>query len=98
MNYEELISNINLGKIKKVAFCVEGYSHYKNCLIETKRLGSKDSLLIISIHLTRDGYEEVGFIGKFKEKAKIFDLKGKGKFTLKEMWKNIVISGIEEQE
>jgi hypothetical protein len=42
--------------------------------------------------------EECTYFGNFNQEEKLFKIKGKGAFTLKEMWKNIEIKNIERKE
>ncbi|MCH5161895.1 MAG: hypothetical protein J1G38_00200 [Clostridiales bacterium] len=51
----------------------------------------KDTVHIdyISVKLTKDS-EHFSFLNKFNEKLKLFDMKRKGKFTLKQMWDRII--------
>ena len=97
MEYCEFIDKINSGKIKKFYFSVLNYSHYSDCLIEYKIDHPKNnvSIKIIMVTLTKDETEKVGFYENFDEKYKLFNFKRKGKFTLKQIWKDILIKYIE---
>ena len=50
---------------------------------------------IIWFTLTPDGAEKKGFLNDIDEEAKMFYIKNKGSFTLKQMWNHIVINSIE---
>ena len=91
--YEEIIDGINSGRIKLVRFYVDKYSHYKNCTI--KRIEEKfpngKSFFVIEVNPTKDFSEKVSFLESFEENAKLFKLGRKGRFTLKQLWSQIVI-------
>ena len=98
MEYKEFIDGINNGTIQKVRFSVKGYAHYRNCIMETKISSSPSGAYvgkIIWFILTPDGAEKKGFLNDIDEKAKMFYIKSKGSFTLKQMWDYIVINSIE---
>lgn len=92
-SYEEVIEGINNGTINQVRFCVNNYSHYKNCIItrtEYKIYNGK-SITQIDVSLTKDSSEKISFLDKFKEDTKLFKMKAKGNFTLKQLWPEIII-------
>ena len=100
MKYQEFIDFLNNGKINQINFGLINYAHYKNCTIKVEKSinikpnsNEKFSQIII-FELTQDKSETITFYGKYNEKEKIFLIKGKGKFTLKEIWKNIEIKEI----
>ena len=98
MEYQEFVDGINKGTIQKVSFSVQGYAHYRNCVIESKCMINSNGVnigKIISVHLTPDGSERKGFLDDIDEKTKLFHIKGKGTFTLKQMWDRITINSIE---
>ena len=98
MEYQEFIDGINNGTIQKVRFSVKGYAHYRNCIMETKISRNPSGVYvgkIIWFTLTPDGAEKKGFLNDIDEKAKMFYIKNKGSFTLKQMWNHIVINSIE---
>lgn len=97
MNYQEFIENINTGKIKQISFSIANYPHYKHCTIKSVVNSTTDGnlLRIIWVELTNDNSEKMGFLKKFKENYKLFDFKRKGKFTLKQLWNQIIINSIE---
>ena len=97
MKYNELIRGINAGIIRKVSFSITNYAHYRNCIVEVKCSNAMcpESGRIIWFHLTPDGYEKKGFLNKINEDVKLFELKGKGKFTLKQIWDKVVVHSIE---
>ena len=92
-SYEEVIEKINNGTIKEFSFCVDNYSHYKNCIItrtEYKIYNGK-SITQVDVSLTKDSSEKISFLNEFKEDTKLFNLGKKGKFTLKQLWSKIII-------
>ncbi len=92
MDYNQFIDNINSGAINKITFCVKGYAHYKNCTIERiVEVFRGKQIFLIRVKLTNDNSEMISFYGRFNEDEKIFKITGKGKFTLKQMWKDIQI-------
>ncbi len=100
MTYEEFIKGINnRTRIKQINFYIKNYHHYKNCSIgryidNVKTVQKKINGRITCI-LTEDHSEDVSFYGDFSENYKLFDLGSKGKYTLKDIWNNIVITKIE---
>ena len=100
MEYKLFIEHLNGYKIKEVDFSVTNYGHYKNCKIIVSQVAdirpSKNGQLtyLFSFYLTLDNSEFCSFYVKFNEDEKIFYIKGKGKQTLKDLWKNIEITNI----
>ncbi len=94
-SYEDFISALERGFFKKVYFSVKGYGHYKNCSVtcETTPVSEITKVGKIIIFSLAKG-EECTFFGDFNEDEKLFHIKGKGSFTLKEMWKNIEINEV----
>ncbi|MBE6620232.1 MAG: hypothetical protein E7625_02555 [Ruminococcaceae bacterium] len=98
MEYQEFVDGINSGVIQKATFSVTGYAHYRNCRVESEIMTNPSGAYIgkiISFRLTPDGSEIRGFVDDIDEKAKLFYIKGKGSFTLKQMWSRITINSIE---
>lgn len=97
MEYDEFIDGINTGKIKKAIFSISDYAHYKNCVVvsQLRDPNRPDSLRSIWFYLTADGYEKIGFLNRIHETEKLFDLKKRGRFTLKQIWNRIQFSSIE---
>ncbi len=91
LEYEDFISALQSGKIKKIEFFVKGYGHYKSCSISCEPAITKTGKLI-TVSLAKDEFCE--FYGDFNEEEKLFHIKGKGCFTLKQIWKDIEIKGI----
>ena len=92
-SYQEVIEGLNSGKIKQVRFCINNYSHYKNCVITRTeyKIYNGESFAQINISLTKDSSERKALLNAFKEKDKLFDMGRKGKFTLKQLWPQITI-------
>ncbi len=97
MTYKDFIDGINCGWIKQIDFYLEGYGHYRNCSIGRYRekIYGRDVDYRITCVLTKNHHEDVSFFDKFDEKYKLFNIKSKGKFTLKEVWSRIVITKVE---
>ena len=97
MKYRDFVDGLNSGKITKVVFSIKNYSHYKNCVVETKATNPNklDSGKIIWFHLTPDGYEKKGFMNKIKESDKLFKIKNKGTFSLLQIWDKVDIHFVE---
>lgn len=93
MNYCDFVNGINTGIIIKAKFCILDYPHYKNCIVQSVLIDSKnpEAGRIIWFYLTTDGYEKKGFVDIFKEDYKLFRIKGKGSFTLKQIWDRVNI-------
>ena len=89
-SYQEIINELNKFKIIKLSFFIEGYSHYKNCIIYK----IEDPTLCMQIELTKDNSEKIKF-RKFVEDYKLFNFGRKGKFTLKQVWDKVCITEIE---
>ncbi|MBQ1230500.1 MAG: hypothetical protein IIX80_05630 [Clostridia bacterium] len=101
MEYQEFIDGINNGAIQKASFSVADYAHYRNCKIESKistNPTGTHAFRVIWVSLTQDGSEKKGFLQDFDENAKLFYIKNKGSFTLKQMWSRITIHSIEPTE
>ena len=100
MEYIEFIKNINDGLIKSVCLELSSYSHYKNIeiiiekAINPKLNNSEQFINKITLNLTKDKKESSVMFGTFKENEKFFKIKGKGTFTFKELWKDIVVKEI----
>ena len=99
LSYQQFIDEINNGKIIKTVFQVKDYAHYNNCLIEraTDIINNGKSIVhidYISVKLTKDS-EHYSFLEEYDEGIKIFDMKRKGKFTLKQMWDRIEFISID---
>lgn len=92
-NYEDIINNLNEGKIASILFSLKGYSHYKKCIIKryVDFIDSDKFLIRIEVKLVEDDSETVSFYKYFKEDYKLFKLGKKGSFTLKQVWNNVQI-------
>ncbi|MBQ7761821.1 MAG: hypothetical protein IJ400_07180 [Clostridia bacterium] len=94
--YEDFISALARGFFKKVYFSVKGYGHYKNCVVTYESVPVSEMTKygkIITFTLAKG--EECVYFGDFNEEEKLFHIKGKGDFTLKQMWKDIEIKEFE---
>lgn len=92
-NYEDIISNLNAGKIKCIVFSIKEYAHYKKCIIKrcVDCIYNGKKIVRIEVKLVEDDSETVSFYKHFKEDYKLFNFGRKGTFTLKQVWNNIQI-------
>jgi phosphoribosylpyrophosphate synthetase len=95
-NYENVIDSLNRGEIKQICFSVNNYAHYKNCIITRVEdiIGNGKTIIRIEVVLTKDSSERVSFFKTFEDNYKLFSLGKKGRFTLKQLWSEIIISKI----
>ena len=102
ISYKELIDGINNGTLNDVHFKLTTYSHYHSCHLRRKyvyiEILDKWSFDCIELSLCDDGSEVSYYHGTFKDQEKVFHIKGKGNFTLKEVYKDIEIISIEYKE
>ena len=91
--YQQIIDDLNTGKISVIRFLIKNYTHYKNCIIERKidTIPNGKSVSLIVVKLTEDHTEDITFFKNFKEDEKLFKMGKKGNFTLKEIWKLVDI-------
>lgn len=96
LSYQQFIDEINNGKIVKAVFQVKDYAHYKCCSTERKEhvFSNGNSMVFIDVKLTKDS-EQVSFYKTFNEKYKLFNMRRKGSFTLKQMWDKIKFISID---
>ena len=91
-NYEEIINNLNEGKIESVIFSIKEYAHYKKCIIKRcVDCVNNKHIVRIEVKLVEDDSETVSFYKYFKEDYKLFNFGRKGTFTLKQVWNNVHI-------
>ena len=96
LSYSQFIDDINSGKIKRAVFRVKDYAHYKHCAIERRGLfPDSETLDWIEVKLTSDNSENYLFSKKFEERRVLFDMKRKGRYTLKRIWEKIEFISIE---
>ncbi|MBP3437013.1 MAG: hypothetical protein J6K61_03785 [Clostridia bacterium] len=97
MKYRDFVDGINSGKITKAIFSIKNYSHYRNCVVESKPTDPSkvESGKIIWFYLTPDGYEKKGFMNKIKENDKLFKIKNSGTFSLLQIWDRVDIHFVE---
>lgn len=96
-DYDKVINEINMGKIKTINFSIRDYSHYKNCTLNC-HFSSDYEILIIELSLTQDGTESIHFHQRFNGEHKIFNLGRKGRFSLKQLWNKVDINEIKYNE
>ena len=100
MEYNKFINDINDGLIVKIHLELLSYAHYKNIEITTEKAinpkpNSKEKYVNkITIYLTNDKKESAIIFNDFKEYEKFFKIKGKGSFTFKELWKDIIVKEV----
>lgn len=102
LSYEELIEGINNGRIEEVHFSVLNYAHYRSCYLRRAYIYSpilqKKVFSCIELILTEDGKEKSSYAGEFLDRYQLFNIKGKGKFTLKQIYKNIEVLSVKYKE
>ena len=93
-----MIDGVNQGIFDDVHFFINGYSHYRSCHLRRKyqkyELVESPAFICIELSLCDDGSETSLYYGEFKDKEKVFHIKGKGRFTLKEIYKLVTIISI----
>lgn len=92
-NYEEIINDLNEGKIESILFSINKYTHYKKCIIKRciDCVSSDKQIIRVEVKLAEDDSETISFYKYFKEDYKLFKFGRKGTFTLKQVWKNVQI-------
>ena len=93
-----MLDGVNKGKLDDVHFFIDGYNHYRSCHLRRKYqkydLIEKPVFECIELSLCDDGSEVSYYYGSFKDQEKVFKIKGKGRFTLKEIYKLVRIISI----
>ncbi len=94
MEYREFEKALNEGLFEEIRFSIDGYNHYSSCRINYVKGKSQDNLFYpyIEFHLTQDDSEYCRFHKRFRGTEKMFHIKGKGSFTLKDIWKKVLVS------
>ena len=95
LGYEDLIRMLDDCTLARLDFSVKGYGHYRNCSLTCEAVPVSEITKhgkIITFNLAKD--EVVTFYGNFNKEEKLFKIKGKGYFTLKEIWKDIEIKEV----
>lgn len=92
-NYEEIINNLNEGKIEIIIFSIKEYAHYKKCIIKrcVDCVCNDKHIVRIEVKLVEDDSETVSFYKYFKEDYKLFKFGKKGTFTLKQVWNKVQV-------
>ncbi len=92
-NYEDIINDLNKGKINSIVFSIKNYAHYKKCVISkcVDVISTKKNIIRIEVKLAEDDSETVSFYQKFKEDYKLFKVKGGRTTTLQQIWKDVQI-------
>ena len=92
-NYEEIINNLNEGKIESIIFSIKEYAHYKKSIIKrcVDCVYNDKHIVRIEVKLVEDDSETVSFYKYFKEDYKLFKFGRKGTFTLKQVWNNVQV-------
>lgn len=98
--YEEIINNLNEGKIESIIFSIKEYTHYKKCIIKrcVDCVSNEKNIIRIEAKLAEDDSETVSFYKYFKEDYKLFKFGRKGAYTLKQVWDNVQILQINYYE
>ena len=92
-NYEEIVNNLNSGKIESILFSINKYAHYQKCSIKRyiDYVDNGKYIVRIEVKLAEDDSETISFYKCFKEDCKLFRFGRKGSFTLKQIWDNVQI-------
>lgn len=92
-NYEEIVNNLNEGKIESIIFSIKEYAHCKKCIIKrcVDCVYNDKHIVRIEVKLVEDNSETVSFYKYFKEDYKLFKFGRKGTFTLKQVWNKVQI-------
>ena len=95
-HYEDIINGLNNNQIENVYFSIDGYSHYNNCLIKrcSNALIHNKYVFKVEMSLTNDNSEISIYYQKFHGDEKLFKIKGKGVFSLKQIWNKVIITKI----
>ena len=85
-----MLDGVNKGKLDDVHFFIDGYNHYHSCHLKRKyqkyELIDEPVFECIELSLCDDGSESSFYHGEFLDKEKVFNIKGKGRFTLREIF------------
>ena len=92
-DYRSLIDRLNAHEIEGFRFSVQGYGHYRNCVLaiaydEFPQFGKR---VPYGVKATLAKGESATFYGKFNEGEKIFHLAGLGRKTLYDVWDRVEI-------
>ena len=102
LSYEELINGINNGDIDEVHFSVTSYAHYRSCYLKRAYYFSpilnKTVFSHVELILTEDQSEKSIYYGPFGDKYPVFVIKGKGKFNLKQIYKDVEILSVKYKD
>lgn len=102
LTYKEMIDGINNGIFDDVHFKHKTYSHYKSCHLRRMyvkyQLIDKPVFECIELALCDDKSEWSRYYGTFKDRERVFNIKGKGRFTLREIFKDIEILDVKYHE
>lgn len=92
-NYDEIINELNEEKIESIIFSIEGYAHYKKCVIQrfVHIDSNNDQIIRIEFKLVEDDSETISFYKKYNDNHKIFKFGRKGSFTFKQIWNKVQI-------
>lgn len=98
LDYQELIDGVNNGSIEEVHFSLPTYGHYKSCYLRRAYIFSpilnKKVYSHIELVLTENRKEISKYMGEFKDRERVFNIKGRGRFNLKDIYKEIEILSI----
>lgn len=95
-DYKEIIQKLNSGEIEEILFSIKNYAHYNNCSIKrhVNTINKSKQIVHIKVRLAKDNSETVSFLNNFNENFKLFKIAGKGRFTLRQIWPDILIHHI----
>ena len=98
ISYKDMIDGINSGLIDDVHFSLTTYNHYRSCHLRRvyyySEILKKDVFDCIELCLCDDRSEYSKYAGEFEDRERVFKIKGKGSFTLRDVYKHIEIISI----
>ena len=93
--YDEFIQLLNSDGFSCVIFEIDGYAHYRNCVIKKVHPPFLNGMAEFDVILSNDPNERIGFLETFDEKCKLFYFGRNRGFTLKQIWDRVVIREIQ---
>ena len=93
--YDEFIQLLNSDGFSCVIFEIEGYAHYRNCVIKKVHRPILNGAAEFDVILSNDPNERIWFFKTFNEKCKLFYFGRNRSFTLKQIWDRVVIREIQ---
>ena len=97
LDYEETMDRISKQEIQSLHFSYPGYAHYRDCLIHWvyQELPALKKRIPIYIEVRLSSSESCRFKDRVNGGLVQFNIKGKNKFTLIEIWDKLEIIEIQ---